>query len=308
MIYVPIIIPQNLPAAEVLEKENIFVMNEARALSQDIRALKIAILNLMPTKSVTETQLLRLLSNFPLQIEIDLISTETYKSKNTPVEHLKAFYKTFNQIRHNKYDGMIITGAPVEKMPFHQVYYWEELQDIMNFTVTNVTSTYHICWAATAGLYHHFGVPNYVLDKKIFGVFPHPICKTRCELLRGFDDVVYLPHSRYSEVRREDLLPCDSLEILMESEEAGVALVASKDGKYVFATGHFEYDPITLKLEYERDAKKGLEIEVPANYFYNDDPAQKPMVRWRAHANLLFNNWLNYFVYQTTPYDINEIK
>ncbi|QGU00228.1 Homoserine O-succinyltransferase [Candidatus Syntrophocurvum alkaliphilum] len=304
----PIIIPQNLPAAETLVKENIFVMNEHQAIKQDIRPLQIAILNLMPTKVVTETQLLRVLSNFPVQIEIDLISTETYESKNAPEDHLKNFYKTFNQIKNKKYDGMIITGAPVEKLRFGDVIYWKELKEIMNYTKYNVTSTFHICWAAQAALYYHYGVHNYVVEDKIFGVFEHRVLNPRSELLRGFDDVFYLPHSRYSEMHRDEIEQIDEIEILSDSDEAGIFLVASKDGKYVFASGHAEYDPFTLKLEYERDIAKGLDIHVPKNYFKDDNPELDPIVRWRAHGSLLFTNWLNYFVYQKTPFDINEIK
>lgn len=304
----PIIIPQNLPATEILEQENIFVMNAARASHQDIRPLKIAILNLMPIKSVTETQLLRLLSNFSLQIEIDLISTETYSSKNTPQEHLKTFYKTFNDIRNEKYDGMIITGAPVEKLRFGDVVYWNEFKEIMDYTKKNVTSTFHICWAAQAGLYHHYGIHNYVLEDKIFGVFEHWVNNPKTELFRGFDDIFYIPHSRYSEMYRDQIEQRDELEILSESTEGGIYIVASKDGRQIFCNGHAEYDPLTLKHEYERDLTQGLNTKIPKNYFRKDNPNEDPVVRWRGHGNLLFSNWLNYYVYQKTPYDINDIK
>lgn len=300
----PIIIPQNLPARDVLEKENIFVMNEYRALTQDIRPLKIAIVNLMPNKSVTETQLLRMLSNFPLQIEIDLIYTETYKSKNTPEEHLKTFYKTFSEIKHLKYDGMIITGAPVEKMRFGDVAYWEELKEIMDFSKTNVTSTFHICWAAQAALYHHYRVHNYILDEKLFGVFKHRVNNKRCELLRGYDDEFWVPHSRHTEVYRHEIEAIEELEILAESDEAGIYLVGSRDGKQIFAMGHSEYDAYTLKDEYVRDKQKGENIKLPKNYFPDDDPSKEPVVRWKGHGSLLFANWLNYYVYQITPYDL----
>lgn len=300
----PIIIPQNLPARDVLEKENIFVMNEYRALTQDIRPLKIAIVNLMPNKSVTETQLLRMLSNFPLQIEIDLIYTETYQCKNTPEEHLKTFYKTFSEIKHLKYDGMIITGAPVERMRFGDVAYWEELKEIMNYSKTNVTSTFHICWAAQAALYHHYRVHNYILEEKLFGVFKHRVNNRRCELLRGYDDEFWVPHSRHTEVYRHEIEAIDELEILAESDEAGIYLVASRDGKQIFAMGHSEYDAYTLKDEYVRDLQKGENIRMPKNYFPDDDPNKEPVVRWKGHGSLLFANWLNYYVYQITPYDL----
>ena len=300
----PIIIPPNLPAANTLIKENIFVMNQPRAVHQDIRPLEMAIVNLMPLKSVTETQLLRLLSNFPLQMNIDLINTETYTSQHTPVEYLKTFYKTFSEIKGKKYDGMIITGAPVEKMRFGDVAYWQELTAIMDYTRDNVTSTFHICWAAQAALYYHYGIHNYLLPRKMFGVFKHTVNNRHCELLRGFDDEFWVPHSRYTEIKREEIEQVPDLEILSESEEAGVYLVASKDKKYIFVTGHSEYDSNTLKQEYERDLARGEDIQLPRNTFPNDDPQQEPVVRWRSHANLLFNNWLNYYVYQVTPYDL----
>lgn len=303
----PIRIPDNLPAGEVLNSENIFVMFEDRAYHQDIRPLKIAILNIMPTKITTETQLLRLLGNTPLQIEPVLLYPASYIPKNTPEEHLAAFYKTFDEIRHKHFDGLIITGAPVEQMPFEQVEYWEELTQIMDWSLTNVYSTLHICWGAQAGLYYHYGIPKYDIPKKLFGIFPHTKNKEYVKLLRGFDDVFYVPHSRHTEVRRQDIEKIDDLEILSESEEAGVYLVSSKDGRHIFATGHSEYDPLTLKAEYERDIDKGLDIDVPKNYFIDDDPKREPIVKWRGHGNLLFLNWLNYYVYQETPYDLEKI-
>lgn len=304
----PIKIANKLPAQKTLEAENIFVMTEKRALTQDIRPLKIVILNLMPTKITTETQLIRLLGNSSLQVDVELVKTQSYQSKNTPEEHLLAFYKTFDEIKHNKYDGMIITGAPVETMEFEEVDYWNELTEIMEWTKNNVTSTLHICWGAQAALYYHYGVKKYLLDKKVFGVFEHKLKRKTKMLMRGFDDIFYAPHSRYTHVKEEDIEKISSLEILSVSKEAGVYLVTSKGGKQIFVTGHSEYDDVTLSQEYYRDIDKGLDIEVPKNYFPNDDPKQRPMVTWRAHANLLFSNWLNYHVYQTTPYDLNNIK
>ncbi len=303
----PIRIPDNLPAGETLNGENIFVMYEDRAYHQDIRPLKIAIFNIMPTKITTETQLLRLLGNTPLQVEITLLHPASHTSKNTSVEHLATFYKTFDEVRNERFDGLVITGAPVEQMPFEEVNYWRELTEIFEWSKTNVYSTLHICWGAQAGLYYYYGIPKYDLSEKMFGVFPHTKNKQHVKLLRGFDDIFYVPHSRNTEVRREDILKADDLEILSESEESGVYLVASKDGRNIFATGHSEYDPLTLKTEYDRDIAKGLDINVPQNYFPNDDPAQPPIVRWRGHGNLLFLNWLNYYVYQETPYDLTNI-
>ncbi len=303
----PIRIPDNLPAAEILNNENIFVMFEDRAYHQDIRPLKIVILNLMPTKITTETQLLRLIGNTPLQIETVLLYPASHIPKNTPEQHLMEFYKTFDEIRDEHFDGLIITGAPVEQLPYEQVNYWEELTRIMDWSLTNVYSTLHICWGAQAGLYYHYGVPKYDLNKKMFGVYPHNKTKDHVKLLRGFDDVFYVPHSRYTGVRREDICNIEELEILSESEEAGIYLVASKDGRHIFATGHSEYDPLTLKAEYVRDVEKGLDIEVPKNYFPEDDPLRQPIVRWRGHGNLLFLNWLNYYVYQETPYDLTKL-
>ncbi|MGR6837331.1 homoserine O-acetyltransferase MetA [Syntrophomonas erecta] len=302
----PIIIPENLPATDTLIKENIFVMNECRAVHQDIRPLRIGIVNLMPNKSTTETQLLRQLSNFPIQMEIELITTASYTSRHTPEDHLKNFYRTFEEVRHTRFDGMIITGAPVEKLRFGDVAYWDELEDIMNYTVDHVTSTLHICWAAQAALYYHYGIHNYLLDKKRFGVYKHHVTNPRCELVRGFDDEFWVPHSRHSENRREDIEKVKDLQILAESDEAGVYLVASRDGRHIFVSGHSEYECDTLWQEYKRDLEKGESIQVPCNYFPEDDPARQPLVRWRSHANLLYSNWLNYYVYQMTPYNLND--
>ncbi len=304
----PIKIPNNLPATETLNSENIFVMNEDRAFHQDIRPLKIAILNLMPLKIATETQLLRLIGNSPLQVEVVLLHPQSYQSKNTPEEHLINFYKTFAEIESQKFDGLIITGAPVEQMEFEEVDYWEELTRIMDWAKHNAFSTYYICWAAQAGLYHHFGIPKHPLSQKMFGVFSHHVCKKYVKLLRGFDDQFFAPHSRHTELRREDIEKIPELEILAESPEAGVYIVATKDGRHIFVTGHSEYDPLTLKWEYDRDISKGLTIAVPKNYYQDDDPAKEPIVKWRGHANLLYVNWLNYYVYQETPYDLSLLK
>lgn len=301
----PIKIPDALPAKEILLNENIFVMDESRAFSQDIRPLKIVILNLMPIKEVTETQLLRVLGNTPLQVEVVFIHPDSHESKNTSKQHLNAFYHTIDEIKERKFDGMIITGAPIEHLPFEEVNYWPELKQIMDWSVSNVTSTLHICWGAQAGLYHHYGVPKYLLKEKIFGVFPHTINNRNVNLLRGFDDEYVVPQSRYTEVRREDIENINDLEILSESPLSGVNIVAAKNGKQIFITGHFEYDAITLKGEYVRDIQKGLEIQCPLNYFPNNDPTTEPRLKWRAHANLIFSNWLNYYVYQETPYDLN---
>jgi len=302
----PIKIPNDLPAGEVLAKENIFIMDEHRAIRQDIRELKIVILNLMPQKQVTETQILRLLGNTPLQVEITLLHPQTHESKNTSKDYLLTFYKTFDQIKGEKFDGMIITGAPIEHLPFEEVTYWEELTDIMEWTKEHVTSTLHICWGAQAGLYYHYGVPKYPLPQKMFGVFPHTIEKPEVKLLRGFDDLYYVPQSRHTEIRQSDIDKVPELKTLSISEEAGVYLVISEDEKQIFVTGHSEYDPLTLQEEYFRDKNKGLDIEVPKYYFPEDDPAKYPLVRWRGHANLLFSNWLNYYVYQETPYDLSK--
>jgi homoserine O-succinyltransferase len=300
----PIKVPDNLPAKEILNQENIFTMDESVAYHQDIRPLRIALMNLMPTKETTETQILRLLGNTPLQVEFVLLHPKTHTSKNTSTEHLELFYKTFDDIKDEQIDGMIITGAPVEQIEFEDVNYWEELKRIMEWSKENVTSTLHICWAAQAGLYHHFGVPKYPLDAKMFGVFQHTVGKSNTKLLRGFDEVFFVPQSRHTEVRREDILKNPDLEILSESDDSGVYIAATKDGKHIFVTGHSEYDGNSLKWEYDRDVNKGLDIAVPKNYYPNDDPAKAPMITWRAHANLLFSNWLNYYVYQETPYDL----
>ncbi|WP_422657964.1 homoserine O-acetyltransferase MetA [Paenibacillus sp. EC2-1] len=300
----PIKIPDTLPAKEILAGENIFVMDESHAFQQDIRPLRIAILNLMPTKETTETQLLRLIGNSPLQVDVVLLHPGSYTSKNTPAEHLESFYKTFEEVKHRRFDGMIITGAPVEQLEFEDVNYWDELTEIFEWSKQNVTSTLHICWAAQAGLYYHYDVAKYSLPEKCFGVFSHTVNEPTVKLLRGFDEVFYAPHSRHTDVQREDIKRAKDLMILSESEEAGVYLVASKDGKQIFVTGHSEYDSDSLRWEYERDAAKGMDIALPRNYYPKDDPARKPPSVWRAHANLLFSNWLNYYVYQETPYDI----
>ena len=304
----PVRVPVSLPAVETLRSENIFVIDEQRASSQDIRPLRIAILNLMPLKIMTETDLLRLISNTPLQIELDFIDTDSHVSKNTPREHIETFYKKFDDIKHNNYDGLIITGAPVEKVAFEDVDYWQELTEIFDWAKKHVTSTLYICWAALAGLYHHYGVPKYVLDRKISGVFKHHIDDELNPIFRGFDDEFYVPHSRYSEVRREDIEKVEGLKIIAESDESGIYMVMARGGREFFITGHSEYSPGTLDFEYHRDLEKGIKPAIPVNYYLNDDPTQQPIVRWRSHANLLFSNWLNYFVYQETPYDIRDIK
>ncbi len=300
----PVIVPNDLPAKEILASENIFVMDHTRAISQDIRPLRIAILNLMPTKVETEVQLLRLIGNIPLQIDVVLLHSETYKSKNTSADYLAKFYQTFNQVQHLRFDGLIITGAPVELMDFHRVTYWEELVEIMDWSKENVTSVMHICWGAQAGLYHHYQIPKYPLGTKIFGVFEHHANFENVPLLRGFDDGFFMPHSRYTEIRKADVEQVKDLAILAESSEAGVAIVMAKDGKQIFVTGHAEYDKYTLQSEYQRDLKRGLDIAVPKNYYPQDNPQVQPKVNWRSHANLLFHNWLNYYVYQVTPYDL----
>ena len=304
----PIKIPDKLPATAQLRKENIFVMSEKKAMHQDIRPLKIVIVNLMPTKIATETQLLRLLSNSPLQIEIDFLQMDTHESKNTPSEHLATFYTTFDEIKDSKYDGMIITGAPVENLEYEDVDYWGELTRIMDWSKTHVTSTLHICWAALAGLYYHYGVPKHPLKEKCSGVFKHKVNRRTAKLVQGFDNEFYAPHSRFQEVRAEDIKKVKELEILCDSKEAGVYIVFTKGGRRIFVTGHAEYDATTLRDEYFRDLDKGKNPIIPKHYFPNDDPTKKPIVRWRSHANLLFSNWLNYFVYQITPYDIDSIN
>ena len=304
----PIKIPNDLPAVKTLNDENIFVMTETRAITQDIRPLKILLLNLMPKKIETETQLSRLLGNSPLQVDLEFIHTKSHKSKNTSAEHLFAFYKTFDDVKHRTFDGMIITGAPVENMPFEEVEYWEELCEIMEWTKTHVHSTFHICWGAQAGLYYHYGIKKYPLDKKMFGIFPHKVDYKKSILFRGFDDVFMVPHSRHTEVKAEDIKQVKELKILSTSEEAGVYAVSTKRGKQIFITGHSEYDRDTLANEYFRDVNENKPIEIPKNYFPDDNPKKSPVVTWRSHANLLYSNWLNYFVYQTTPYDIDKIK
>jgi len=304
----PIKIPDNLPAAGVLEQESVFVMYENRAYRQDIRPIRILILNLMPNKIVTETQLLRLLGNTPLQVDVDLIYTASYSPRNTSTEHLTKFYETFDQVKDRRYDGMIITGAPVELMPFEEVAYWPELAEIMDWSCSHVYSTLHICWGAQAGLYHHYGIPKYDLPQKMFGVFAHSRSWTRpVKLFRGFDDVFHVPHSRYTEVRRSDIEKVPGLRILSESEVSGVYAVSDLKGRQIFLTGHSEYDPLTLKYEYERDTERGLAIDVPVNYFPDDDPGKPPVVIWRSSAYLLFANWLNYYVYQETPFDLSSL-
>jgi homoserine O-succinyltransferase len=304
----PIKIPDSLPAAKVLSDENIFVMFENRAYHQDIRPLNIAILNLMPTKIITETQILRLLGNSPLQVDPILLHPKNHNSKNTPKEHLMTFYKYFEDIKNQKFDGMIITGAPIEHLEFSEVDYWNELEEIMDWSTHNVFSTLHLCWGAQAALYHHYGIPKYPLKEKMFGVFPHSVNEKNIRLFRGFDDIFYAPHSRHTEIRRSDIEKIPDLQILSESEEAGVYIVASKDERRIFVTGHAEYDALTLELEYDRDIARRLNPKVPKNYYPNDKPKLPPVVSWRSHANLLFSNWLNYYVYQETPYNLNEIK
>lgn len=302
----PIIVPKGLPAYKTLKDENVFVMTEARAKTQDIRPLSIAIVNLMPTKEVTETQLIRLLANTPLQVDLHLLTMDSHESKNTDLEHLENFYQTYDEIRNHRFDGMIITGAPVEFLPYEQVDYWHELSEIMEYTKDNVFSTLHICWGAQAALYHHYGIGKQVLPEKLFGVYPHKVRDKRSELTRGFDEVFYAPHSRHTQVLREDIQSCPDLKILADSDIAGPHIVATKNKRMIFVQGHEEYDRDTLRLEYERDLRKGLPVKVPVNYFENDDPSKKIIVRWSGHANLFFANWLNY-VYQETPYDLQEL-
>ena len=300
----PIKIQDDLPARKVLEAEHIFVMTEHRALSQDIRPLQILILNLMPTKIETETQILRRLSNTPLQIEVELLQTSTYQAKNTSEEHMLTFYKTFDDIKDRKFDGLIITGAPVEMMPFEEVEYWDELCEIMEWSKTHVHSTFHICWGAQAGLYYHYGIQKYILDKKISGVFKHRMLNPKSRLFRGFDDEFMAPHSRHTEVRAEDIEKIPELKIMADSEEAGVYIVGNQSGSQFFVMGHSEYDANTLAHEYFRDLDKGMNPEIPAHYFPDDDPTKQPKVTWRAHGTWIYSNWLNYFVYQTTPYQL----
>lgn len=304
----PIKIPTGLPAGEVLQAENIFVMDELRATTQDIRPLRIAILNLMPTKITTENQIIRLLSNSPLQIELTLLRVSSHTPANVSPQHMATFYRTFDEVKSQKFDGLIITGAPVENLDFADVDYWDELCEIMTWSKTNVYSTFHICWAAQAALHFHYGIPKYPLPKKMFGIFRHKTLEPTHPLLRGFDEEFAAPHSRHTEVRHEDIMACPKLEILAESEEAGVYIIASRKRRLFYVTGHSEYDSGTLAAEYFRDVSRGLEIELPKHYFPNDDPANIPPNVWRGHAHLLFSNWLNYFVYQNTPYDIDTIE
>ena len=304
----PIRIPNDLPATKTLTEENIFVMTEKRAIAQDIRPLEILVLNLMPTKIATETQMARLLGNTPLQVSLEFIHTESHESKNIPQEHLFQFYKTFDRVRDRNYDGLIITGAPVEQMPFEQVEYWDELCDIMEWSKTHVFSTFHICWGAQAALYYHYGIPKIDLPEKLFGVFPHRVERRSNMLMRGFDDTFMVPHSRHTGTRREDIEACPALKILASSEKAGVYAMSTEGGRQVFISGHSEYDADTLEKEYLRDKNAGLPIHVPENYYPGDDDTKPPVVSWRSHANLIYQNWLNYYVYQTTPFDLGNIK
>jgi len=303
----PIKIPNNLPAVKTLQSENIFVMTETRAITQDIRPLKILILNLMPKKIETETQLSRLLGNTPLQVEMELIHTQSHQSKNVAEDHLLAFYKTFDEVKDRNFDGMIITGAPVEHLAFEEVEYWQELTEIMEWSKTHVHSTFHICWGAQAGLYYHYGIQKHGVPEKLFGVFPHQVEYKNSILFRGFDDTFMVPQSRHTTVLREDVEKVSELKILASSKRTGIYAIASKNGRQIFITGHSEYDAETLKSEYLRDKSQGKPIKIPENYFPDDDETQSPLVSWRAHANLLYSNWLNYFVYQTTPYDIKKV-
>lgn len=304
----PLKLPDLLPAIGLLEKENIFVMDTSRASSQDIRPLKLIVLNLMPLKITTETDLIRLLSNTPLQVEVQFMKLKSHTSKNTPIEHMMQFYQDFEELQEERFDGFIVTGAPVEQIPFEKVNYWEELTAIFRWARTHVTSTLFICWAAQAALYYRYGIPKYPLSKKMFGIFKHRINNPALPLFRGFDDEFYVPHSRHTELHREDILNHPDLELAAESDEAGVYLVTARNGREIFVTGHSEYSPCTLDLEYKRDLGKGLSIEKPLHYYLDDNPDNPPVVRWRSHANLLFGNWLNYYVYQQTPYRLNEIR
>lgn len=304
----PLNLPDRLPAIELLKKENIFVIDSSRASSQDIRPLRIVILNLMPLKITTETDLVRLLSNTPLQVEVSFMKVKGHTSKNTPVEHMKAFYRDFELMKEEKFDGMIITGAPVEHLDYEEVNYWDEIKEIFDWARTHVTSTLYICWAAQAGLYHYYGVPKYKLDRKMFGVFKQYPLAPMLPIFRGFDDEFYMPHSRHTEIRREDVLRVPGLEVIAESPQSGVCMVMTRGGREIYVTGHAEYSPYTLDTEYRRDLEKGLPIDMPVNYYCHNVPEEGPLVTWRAHGNLLFSNWLNYYVYQETPYDINSIR
>ena len=299
----PIKTQNDLPAKEILEKENVFVMDENRAVHQNIRQLEIAIVNLMPLKEETEVQILRSLSNTPLQVNVTFIATKSHESTHTSVSHLNKFYQTFDEVKNQKFDGLIITGAPVELMEYEEVDYWEEICQIMEWSKDHAFSTLHLCWGAQAGLYYHYGIQKHVLDKKMFGVFRHYVKNRKVPLVRGFDDIFYAPHSRHTEVRKEDIEKCENLTILAESDEAGVFLVIDKTGKQIFVMGHPEYDRLTLDSEYKRDKNKGLPIDVPVNYYPNDDDTQKPVLTWRSHGNILYSNWLNYYVYQDVPYE-----
>lgn len=304
----PINVNSKLPAVQILRDEGIFVMTDERASSQDIRPLKIAILNIMPTKVVTETQLLRLLGNSPLQVEIQLLHMASHDSKNTSTEYLQEFYKTFDDVKDEKFDGLIITGAPVENIPFEEVDYWSELTEIMEWSKSHVFSTFHICWGAQAGLYYHYGIEKHLLPEKMFGVFEHKLLTRRLPIIRGFDDTFFAPHSRHTGISTEDILNHKNLTLIGVSEEAGPYLIVANNNRQIFCTGHSEYDRLTLKREYDRDVDKGLPINIPQNYFPNDNPNERPLVRWRSHAALLFSNWLNYYVYQATPYDLNTLE
>ena len=304
----PLRIPDRLPAIDLLKEENIFVMDHSRATTQDIRPLRIVILNLMPLKITTETDLLRLLSNTPLQLEIMFMRLKSHTPKNTPIEHMMLFYKDFEILKTQKFDGMIVTGAPIEQLDYEEVSYWDEITEIFEWAKTNVTSTLFICWAAQAGLYYHYGIPKYPLPKKMFGIFRHFPQSTRLPIFRGFDDVFFMPHSRHTEIRRDDILRDDRLQIIAESPESGVGIVMARGGREIFVTGHLEYAPNTLDNEYRRDRGKRDDVDLPVNYYLDNDPDKQPLVTWRAHANLLYNNWVNYYVYQATPYNINDIR
>ncbi|MBQ7512986.1 MAG: homoserine O-succinyltransferase [Prevotella sp.] len=304
----PLRLPDRLPAIELLKHENIFVMDDSRAHMQDIRPLRIVILNLMPLKITTETDLIRLLSNTPLQLEISFMKLRSHTPKNTPIEHMMMFYRDFEELRREKFDGMIITGAPVEQLEYKDVSYWDEMQDIFAWARTHVTSTLFICWAAQAGLYHYYGIPKYPLPKKMFGIFPQHTLEPQMPIFRGFDDVFQMPHSRHTEIHRDDILNCPDLTLLAESPDSGVCIVMARGGREFFITGHMEYAPNTLDTEYRRDKDTRSDVELPQHYYLDDDPSQPPMVSWRAHANLFYSNWINYYVYQETPYDINQIR
>ena len=304
----PLRIPDRLPAIDLLKEENIFVMDHSRATTQDIRPLRIVILNLMPVKITTETDLLRLLSNTPLQLEIMFMRLKSHTPKNTPIEHMMLFYKDFEILKTQKFDGMIVTGAPIEQLDYEEVSYWDEITEIFEWAKTNVTSTLFICWAAQAGLYYHYGIPKYPLPKKMFGIFRHFPQSTRLPIFRGFDDVFFMPHSRHTEIRRDDILRDDRLQIIAESPESGVGIVMARGGREIFVTGHLEYAPNTLDNEYRRDRGIRDDVDLPVNYYLDNDPDKQPLVTWRAHANLLYNNWVNYYVYQATPYNINDIR